>query len=69
LILGLDARPGLEHESRNIGGKAEREDEREQPVDPGAQGKLLPHCLLSESEIALSRSEVVSFPIAGSVDR
>jgi hypothetical protein len=36
LIFGLDARPGLEHESRNIDGQTEREDEREQQVDPGA---------------------------------
>jgi hypothetical protein len=36
LIFGLDARPGLEHKSRNMGGQAEREDEREQQVYPGA---------------------------------
>ena len=42
----------LEHKSRNIGGQTEREDERQQQVDPGAQGKILPHSLLSRSEIA-----------------
>jgi hypothetical protein len=52
LIFGLDARTSLEHQSRNIGGQTKREDEREQQVDPGAQGKLLPHGLLSRSEIA-----------------
>ena len=52
LIFGLDARPGLEHQPRNIDGQTEREDEREQQVDPGTQGKLLPHGFLSGSEIA-----------------
>ena len=35
LILGLNARSGLEHKPRNIDGQAEREDKREQQVDPG----------------------------------
>jgi hypothetical protein len=59
LIFGLDARPGLEHQSRNIGGQTEREDEREQQVDPGAQGKILPHSLCPGVKSPLSGSEIV----------
>jgi hypothetical protein len=48
LIFGLNARSGLEHKPRNINRQTEREDEREQQVDPGAQGKLLPHMFVQE---------------------
>ena len=59
LIFGLDARSGLEHKPRNIDGQTEREDEREQQVDPGAQGKFLPHSLCPGVKSPLSGSEVV----------
>ena len=43
LIFGLNAGPGLEQKPRNIDGQTERQDEREQQVDPGTQGEFLPH--------------------------
>ena len=52
LVLGLDPRSGFQHQPRNIGGETERKDQRKQQVDPGTQGKLLPHGFLSESEVA-----------------
>jgi hypothetical protein len=36
LIFGLNTRPGLQDEPRNIDSQAERQDEREKQVDPGA---------------------------------
>ena len=70
LIFGLNAGPGLEHKPRNVDGQTEREDEREQQVDPGAQGKFLPHGDLSRSEVALVwERNRLQFPIEGSVDR
>ena len=38
LILGLNARPRLDDEPRNIDEKTERQYQREQHIDPGAQG-------------------------------
>jgi hypothetical protein len=59
LIFGLDTGPGLEHKPRDIDGQTERQDEREQQVDPGAQGKFLPHGLCPGENSRLSRSEIV----------
>ena len=59
LIFGLNTGSGLEHKPRNVDGQTEHEDEREQQVDPGAQGKLLPHGVCPGVKSRLSRSEIV----------
>ena len=38
LVFGLDPRRRLDHQPRDIDGETERQDERQQQVDPGAQG-------------------------------
>ena len=58
LIFGLNAGPGFEHKPRNVDGQTEHEHEREQQVDPGAQGKLLPHGICPGVNSRLSGSEI-----------
>ena len=45
LVLRLDPGPGLDDEPRNVDAEAERKDQRQQEIDPPAQGKVLPHRL------------------------
>ena len=43
LILGLNPRPRLDDEPRNVDQETEGQDQRQQQADPGTQGKFLPH--------------------------
>ena len=43
LIFGLNARRRLQHEPRDVDDQAERENERQKHVEPGAQREFLPH--------------------------
>ena len=65
LIFGLNAGPGLEHQPRNIDGQTEREDKREQQVDPGAQGKFLPHIVCPGVKSPCLRAKSSSIPHRG----
>ena len=50
LIFGLNTGGGLQDQPSDIGGQTERQDERKQQVDAGAQGEFLPHSSCPRAE-------------------
>src|ERR1700730_9772993 len=49
LIFSPHPGPGLHHKPRNIDGQPKEENQRQQRVEPRAQGKLLPHRFVPSS--------------------